>query len=173
MYAVATIPLIKNLPDSVTQVWYADDTSALGSIKTGGTNLPTSAHHLVTMPTQPKHGWLVTKDTHLSEAITAFSGSNVNVTSVGHTHLGVPLGTTDYINHSLSKKVDQWFCELRLLSEIAITQPMLPLQHSTMVSLADGRIASNTTRHQYSFSTPGEHHTYCFHPNSHRKTAIQ
>ncbi len=71
----------------------------------------------------PAKTWLVTKDTHLSEAITAFSGSNVNVTSVGHTHLGVPLGTTDYINHSLSKKVDQWCSELRLLSEIAVTQP--------------------------------------------------
>ncbi len=125
MYAVATIPLIKNLPDSVTQVWYADDASALGSI----TNIrnwwdkltntgPSFGYHA-----NPAKTWLVAKDTHLSEAITAFSGSNVNVTSVGHTHLGVPLGTTDYINHSLSKKVDQWCSELRLLSEIAITQP--------------------------------------------------
>jgi len=31
MYAVATLPLIKRLPESVTQVWYADDASALGS----------------------------------------------------------------------------------------------------------------------------------------------
>ena len=32
MYAVATIPLIKRLPNSVSQVWYADDAAALGSI---------------------------------------------------------------------------------------------------------------------------------------------
>ena len=32
MYAVATIPLIRKLPNLVTQVWYADDASALGSI---------------------------------------------------------------------------------------------------------------------------------------------
>lgn len=91
MYAVATIPLIKNLPDSVTQVWYADDASALGSI----TNIrnwwdkltntgPSFGYHA-----NPAKTWLVTKDTHLSEAITAFSGSNVNVTSVGHTHIWV------------------------------------------------------------------------------------
>ena len=29
MYAVATIPMIKRLPKSTTQVWYADDASAL------------------------------------------------------------------------------------------------------------------------------------------------
>ncbi len=32
MYAIATIPLIKRLPKSVTQIWYADDATALGTI---------------------------------------------------------------------------------------------------------------------------------------------
>lgn len=32
MYAVATIPLIESLPESVKQVWYADDASALGRV---------------------------------------------------------------------------------------------------------------------------------------------
>ena len=32
MYALATLPLINRLPVSVTQVWYADDVTALGSI---------------------------------------------------------------------------------------------------------------------------------------------
>ena len=32
MHAVAILPLIKRLPDSITQVWYADDVIALGSV---------------------------------------------------------------------------------------------------------------------------------------------
>ena len=31
MYTLATVPLIRRLPDSVTQVWYADDATALHS----------------------------------------------------------------------------------------------------------------------------------------------
>ncbi len=32
MYALATIPLIDKLPRDVTQIWYADDASAIGSL---------------------------------------------------------------------------------------------------------------------------------------------
>ena len=41
MYAVATLPLIKRLPKSTTQVWYADDASALApspTFENGGMN---------------------------------------------------------------------------------------------------------------------------------------
>ena len=41
MYAVATFPLIKRLPKSTTQVWYADDASALApspTLENGGMN---------------------------------------------------------------------------------------------------------------------------------------
>ena len=32
MYTLATVPLIRSLPDSVTQVWYDDDATALGTV---------------------------------------------------------------------------------------------------------------------------------------------
>ena len=32
-YAMATIPLIKSLPNTVQQVWYADDGTALGPVR--------------------------------------------------------------------------------------------------------------------------------------------
>ena len=32
-YALATLPLIKSLPNSVHHIWYADDVSAVGSVK--------------------------------------------------------------------------------------------------------------------------------------------
>ena len=33
MYAIGTLPLIRRLSNSVTQVWYADDAAAAGSLK--------------------------------------------------------------------------------------------------------------------------------------------
>ena len=64
MYAVATLPMINRLPKSTTQVWYADDASALGTI----TNLrewwdelarlgPSYGYH-----PNPSKTWLVTKE---------------------------------------------------------------------------------------------------------------
>ena len=125
MYAIATIPLIQSLPKSVTQIWYADDAAALGSI-TDLRNWWDNINNL-----GPSYGyyansaktWLVTKDYCFSDAVAAFAGTNVNVTSAGHPHLGVALGTPEYTNKFTSEKIDQWSSELRLLSEIAITQP--------------------------------------------------
>ena len=34
MYAIATIPLIKSLNQNLSQVWYADDATAVGKIST-------------------------------------------------------------------------------------------------------------------------------------------
>ena len=85
MYAVATIPLIKRLPNSVSQVWYADDAAALGSI----TELRKWWYNLVDLGqsfgyfVNSTKIWLVTKDYSLSSATAAFAGTNVNVTSSG------------------------------------------------------------------------------------------
>ena len=81
MYAVATIPLIRRISNSVTQVWYADDAAALGSV----TELRNWWDNLVKLG--PGFGyfanstktWLVTKDSCLSSATAAFAGTNVNI----------------------------------------------------------------------------------------------
>ena len=94
MYAIATIPLIWRISNSVTQVWYADDTAALGSV----TELRNWWDNLVKLG--PDFGyfanstktWLVTKDSCLSSATAAFAGTNVNITSSGRPYLGAPLG---------------------------------------------------------------------------------
>ena len=125
MYAVATIPLIEKLPDTVTQVWYADDASALGS----AANLRVWWDKLAKLG--PSYGyfpnsnktWLVTKESCFSDAAAAFEGTSVNVTCTGRPHLGAPLGTQDYIDTFVSEKVEQWSGDLKLLSAIATTQP--------------------------------------------------
>ncbi len=77
MYALATIPLIDKLPRDVTQIWYADDASAIGSL----TSLRAWWEELSTHG--PKYGyyanasktWLVTKENAQSEASEIFSGT--------------------------------------------------------------------------------------------------
>ena len=92
MYALATIPLIRNLKDSmsdVNQVWYADDTSGAGKI----TRLWEWWDQLNSF--SPKYGyftnvcktWLVTKKNCLSTATEAFADTDVKVTSEGRPYL--------------------------------------------------------------------------------------
>ncbi len=85
MYAVATLPLIKRLPKSATQVWYADDGSALGTV----TNLREWWDELARLGPgygyfpNPSKTWLDTKEDCHSNAVAAFEGTNINVTSSG------------------------------------------------------------------------------------------
>ena len=88
MYAVATIPLIKRIPNSVSQVWYADDAAALGSMTEWWDNLVDLGQFFGYFANSTKT-CLVTKDSSLSSATAAFAGTNVNVTSSGRPYLGV------------------------------------------------------------------------------------
>ncbi len=71
----------------------------------------------------PSKTWLVTKDDFHSNAVAAFEGTNINVTSSGRPYLGAALGTDAYTDQFVSEKVSQWSDEVRLLSAIATTQP--------------------------------------------------
>ncbi len=127
MYAVATIPLIKELKSrtQTKQVWYADDASATGKI----TDLRKWWEVMCTIG--PKYGyfpnasktWLITKGDFLSTATTAFQDTEVRVTTEGRPYLGSPLGTKDYINCYTSEKVIEWTKELELLASFGKTQP--------------------------------------------------
>ena len=125
MYAIATIPLIRSLPESVSQVWYADDAAALGTVaelRNWWDNL-TKLGPGFGYSANPIKTWLVTKDSCLSRATAAFADTNVNVTSSGRPYLGAPLGSPEYSTEFVRDKVEIWSNELKTLSEIAITQP--------------------------------------------------
>ena len=47
----------------------------------------------------------------------------MKITSEGCPHLGVPLGSPNYVSQYVSEKVQQWSKELKLLSAVATTQP--------------------------------------------------
>ena len=85
MYALVTIPLINQLGgmQDITQVWYADDASAAGSlssirawwdrIKSLGPAIGYYANRCKT--------WLVTKEQHLPKAEELFKDIDVKITS--------------------------------------------------------------------------------------------
>ncbi len=166
MFALATIPLIRSLPDSVTQIWYADDGAALGNIS----DLRTWSDNLTYLGpgfgyfTNSAKTWLVTKESCLSDAIAKFEDTNINITSDGRPYLGAPLGTLEYGSKFVSENVSKWSSELQLLSEIAITQP-----HAAYTALIHSRIlqqmvlpVTHLTKHQQHFATLGKHYSHCF-----------
>ena len=55
MYTLATVPLIRRLPDSVTQVWYADDATTLrtlSQLRLLWDAISENARNMATLPTQ-------------------------------------------------------------------------------------------------------------------------
>ena len=128
MYALATIPLIRRLKDSVndvSQVWYADDASGSGrvlSLRKWWDKISTLGPHYGYYTNAVKT-WLITKKDHYQAAREAFADTKVQVTYEGRPYLGVPLGTEDYCHSFVMEKVEQWTKELELLSSIATSQP--------------------------------------------------
>ena len=135
VYALATLPLINQLPQSVRQVWYADDATAVGSVA----NLRDWWDSIKVLG--PKFGyfpnsgktWLVTKEEFQQQAVSVFEGTNVNITTSGRLHLGVPVGSKEYVDGVVSEKVDGWISEIKSLSKIANTHP-----HAAYAALVHG-----------------------------------
>ena len=128
MYAVATIPLIRKLKDSVNEVylmWYADNASGAGKlhelrewwdqINIAGPNFGYF--------TNASKTWLVTKEDYLAVAAVAFADTDMKVTSDGRPYLRVALGKEGYIQSFVSNKVQQWAGELEQLAMITRSQP--------------------------------------------------
>ena len=125
MYAVAILPLIKQLTTDVKQAWYADDATAIGTLE----SLRRWWDELVSLGrafgyfVNPAKTWLVTRDTHQSPATSIFQNTGVNITVEGKPHLGGALGSTQFIETFVLQKVHIWKQELNQLVVCASTQP--------------------------------------------------
>jgi len=125
MYAVATIPLIKESNNHAKQVWYADDASATGKIadiREWWESMCTLGPRYGYFPKASKT-WLITKNNFHSTAVAAFGDTDVQITTEGRPYLGSPIGTTEYIQSFTTEKVQDWLEELELLATFGITQP--------------------------------------------------
>ena len=127
MYAVATIPLIKqlNVSNDIEQVWFADDSAAGGKIQ----NLhgwwekllrmgPGYGYHANAMKT-----WLLVKEEAYEEAKKTFSTTNIQITTTGRSYLGSTIGEEDFKTAFVKAKVAEWTKELTKLADIATSQP--------------------------------------------------
>ena len=125
MYALATIPLIKKLDKIVHQVWYADDATGVGKVA----DLRKWWDEICSKGpaygyfTNASKTWLITKETHHTNAVAAFTGTNVKVTSEGRPHLGAAIGTNEFKKRHIMGKVQVWSDEINSLASIAHTQP--------------------------------------------------
>ncbi len=127
LYALATLPLIKRLPcpDTLHQVWYADDATATGTLqdlRQWWHSLTKDGPNYGYFPNSTK-SWLVVKDEHEDEATRIFEGLNLNITTKGRPLLGAAIGCHSYVEQYVSEKVDIWCMELKNLTNYAETQP--------------------------------------------------
>lgn len=135
MYALATIPLIRELIGTCKQFWYADDAAVVGKL----TDLRDWWDRLVTLGPQygyfpnPSKTWLVTKDGLCDTANSIFASTGVKVTPDGRPYLGAAIGSPEYISSYVESKVTEWVATLHRLAEIASTQP-----HAAFCALTRG-----------------------------------
>ena len=73
-------------------------------------------------PEATKYLLIVKKDVE-KKAEEIYYGSDVKITTEGKRHLGAALGTHEYKEEYLATKVDGWIEEIKILSEIAKSQP--------------------------------------------------
>ena len=97
MYAIGVLPLIHHL--TVSQVWYADDATALGSLH----SLRCWWEELLSCGStygyfaNPTKSWLIVKPEFFDAAQSQFSNSNINITSEGRRYLGSPIGSDSFV----------------------------------------------------------------------------
>ena len=75
--------------------------------------------------------WLIVKPNKYEEAMETFQNTRTNVTAEGRRHLGVALGSRDFLEDYVNDKVEQWVEEVIKLSEFATHNHKLalPLTH--------------------------------------------
>ena len=125
MYAIGILPLILHLQDEADQLWYADDSSAGGTIKNlrGWWDKLQKFGPNYGYITNPLNSLLVVKEHRLAEAEAAFEGTGIQVSSEGGRYLGSAIGGNAFKEAFVENKVKQWISELECLADIAASQP--------------------------------------------------
>ncbi len=141
MYGLATIPLIRRLERHCKQVWYADDSAAIGHID----NICNWWKTLVKEGPQygyfpnPTKTWLVVKEQYLTYAKSIFANTGVSITANGRPYLGAAIGTERYVEEAVNSKVIEWSSIVTTLGSMAKTQP-----HAAYSALTHGLMSKWT-----------------------------
>ena len=128
IYAIGTTPMLRILADCTDEereAVFADDITAAGRIN----GLRKVWNELLTIGPpfgyfpKPSKSWLIVKTEKYDNAVIAFNGTNIQISTEGSKHLGAIIGSDAYKQKYLDEKVETWIREINLLSEIAITEP--------------------------------------------------
>jgi len=126
LYALSTQPLITSLQvaSSVKQCLFAADASGAASI-TKITNwwdvLCTLGPDFGYFPNE-KRCWIIAKPAKEQNVREVFKETSINVTVQGQKHIGAVLGSPEYLEEYVSKKVSNWVNEVATLAEFALSQ---------------------------------------------------
>ena len=137
IYAIAIRPLIDRVQNEAMQIWYADDAAAAGKlsdVKEWWDKLRILGPDFGYFPNALK-SIVLTKPSHLEEAVKIFADSEVTITSDGTKYLGTPIGSETFMKASIEKKVAEWITEVEQLATIAKSEPQsayAAFTHSTI-----------------------------------------
>ena len=126
LYALSIQPLITSLQvaSSVKECWFADDASEAGStteIKKWWDVLSTLGPDFGYFPNDKKC-WIIAKPAKEENFREVFKETSINVTVQGQKHLGVAIGSREYLEEYVSEKVSNWVHEVATLAEFALSQ---------------------------------------------------
>ena len=76
----------------------------------------------------------------MAKAKNSFSGTGINITNEGRSHLGGVIGSSENKNTYINNKIDEWCKEIEVLSKIATSEP-----HAAYAAFVFG------LRHRYTF----------------------
>ena len=128
-YALSTVPIIEHLKSiehcSVSQAWFADDSSAGGKL----TDVLKVWKELQFIG--PGYGYfpnarktvLIVKEEYLEKAKELFGEEGVVITTEGQRHLGAAIGSAAYREKYINSLVADWVNEVEVLSEFAKSDP--------------------------------------------------
>ena len=132
-YALASKPLIVKLSNGnpeVKQVWYADDGTGAGKIAQLRPYWDSLCQHGPAFGYFPKasKSVLIIKDPSLMEhAKTTFEGVDIEITCDGQRHLGAAIGTLNFREEFVKKKVEKWVKDVKKLAMFAEVEPQAAL----------------------------------------------
>ena len=128
MYALSVVPLIKlseKAESQVCQVWYADDGTGVGKLTqlkgwwdTLASKGPNYGYY-----TNARKTVLVVKPQHEAQAKGIFANTGIEIQTNGARHLGAAIGSKQFMDEYVQRKVQQWCTELETLTSFATTEP--------------------------------------------------
>ena len=130
VYSLSIKPLIDELKSvgEASQAWFADDAAAGGKmtdVKEWGNLLYRIGPSYGYFPKPSKTVVIVKRPEDLAEAEALFKPLGIKVTNDGERHLGAMVGTQQFRDEYVKRKVSHWVKDVEDLAEIAVEEPQV------------------------------------------------